>query len=223
MEMSSNEKIIGAIRFRATIDVIKSAIRKDSLVLEIGSNDASFRSCFNCKDWFTIDKYGNPDIHIDINDLGVKLPFESGSCDVIICTEVLEHLTSGSPFVKEMARVLKPSGCAIISVPNIASIKSRIKVFFGEIPNMAASGDCGPPLGGTGVLSRDGHWVAGHVVDFNLKRLRMYLERSGFKKFQWYNVPVNFRFFGFRICIPGWLSPRSFSDFILVNAGISKS
>jgi SAM-dependent methyltransferase len=220
MEISSNEKIIGAIRFGATIDALRSVIREESLVLEIGSNDASFRSCFNTKDWFTIDKYGDPDIHIDINDLGVQLPFESSSCDVIICTEVLEHLTSGSPFVKEMARVLKPSGCAIISVPNIVSIKSRIKVFFGAIPNMAASGDCGPPLGGTGVLSQDGHWVAGHVVDFNLKRLRKYLERSGFQVFRWYTVPLNFNFYNFRIHFPVCLTPKTFSDFILVKASV---
>lgn len=221
MEMSSNEKIIGVIRFRATIAVIKSVIREDSLVLEIGSNDASFRSCFNTKNWFTIDKYGNPDIHIDINDVKVKLPFETASCDLIICTEVLEHLTSGSPFIKEMARVLKPSGCAIISVPNIVSIKSRIKVFFGAMPNMAASGDCGPPLGGTGTLTQDGRWVAGHVVDFNQKRLRKYLERSGFQSFRWYMVPVNFKFYKFRICFPSFLTPITFSDFILVKASIT--
>jgi SAM-dependent methyltransferase len=223
MGISLNEKIIGKFRYKVTLSLLKTVIKRDSSVIEIGSNDASFRESFDAKSWFTLDKFGKPDIVIDINDLNVHIPFESQSCDVIICTEVLEHLTSGTPFVREMARVLKTSGSAIISVPNIVSIKSRVKVFFGGVPNMAASGDCGPPLGGTGVLSQDGNWVAGHVVDFNLKRLERYLRRSGFEYFQWYTVPINFRLFGFRVGIPGWLTPITFSDFILVRARISKT
>lgn len=213
------EDIIGKHRLKATLSILHRLVTPESCVVEIGSNDASFRSGFLAKRWTTVDKFGNPDVLIDISGPQILLPFEDGSCDVIICTEVLEHLTMGSPFVREMARVLKPTGTALISVPNIASLKSRIKVVFGALPNMAASGDCGHPLGGTGVLTKDGNWVAAHVVDFNHARLHGYLRRAGFCRFQWHVVPVQFSLAGFSIVPPQWLLPKTLSDFLMVEAG----
>lgn len=218
MDLNMQEEIIGRHRFEATISILRRLVTQESAVVEVGSNDASFRSYFTARSWTTVDKFGNPDIRIDISGPRVRLPFDDGSCDVVICTEVLEHLTMGSPFVLDMARVLKPAGTAVISVPNVASLKSRIKVLLGGLPNMAASGDCGPPLGGTGVLSEGGNWVAGHVVDFNLSRLRGYLQRAGFQNFSWHAVPVRFSLAGFDFALPEWLLPTSFQDFLLVEA-----
>lgn len=218
MDMSMQEEIVGRYRLEATLSILRRLVTQTSIVIEVGSNDASFRDGFSTRAWTTVDKFGDPDIRLDLSTPQVRLPFEDASCDIIICTEVLEHLTMGSPFVCEMARVLKPSGTALISVPNIASLKSRIKVLFGGVPNMAASGDCGPPLGGTGVLSEDGHWVAGHVVDFNRARLRGYLERAGFRAFKWHVVPVKFSMAGFQFAIPSWMLPTTLTDFLMVEA-----
>jgi len=221
MDITMHE-IIGKPRFSATTRILRRLIRPDSRVVEIGSNDASFRNDFNVASWTTVDKYGTPDVQVDINVPDVHLPFADDSCDLIICTEVLEHLTLGTPFTREMSRVLKPGGTAVISVPNIASLKSRIKVLFGGLPNMAASGDCGHPLGGTGMLSDDGHWVAGHVVDFNLARLKAYLKRAGFQSFSWHKVPVTIPLSSVSLVIPAWVLPLSFPDFLLVEASPAK-
>lgn len=214
------EEIIGRYRLEATLSILRRLITPESMVVEVGSNDASFRSGFVAGSWVTVDKFGSPDVRIDISGPHVKLPFGDGSCDVVVCTEVLEHLTMGGPFVRELVRILKPGGVAVISVPNIASLKSRIKLFFGGLPNMAASGDCGPPLGGTGVLSDDGNWVAGHVVDFNRARLRGYLKRAGFRGFTWHAVPIRLSILKFRLALPAWLFPKAFSDFLLVEARV---
>ncbi|MGY1529601.1 methyltransferase domain-containing protein [Luteimonas sp. A649] len=211
-------EVIGKHRLEATQSILRRIVTSESNVVEVGSNDASFRNDFSARSWTTVDKFGEPDIRIDINDPQVRLPFDDESCDVVICTEVLEHLTMGGPFVREMARVLKPTGAAVISVPNIASLKSRFKVLLGGLPNMAASGDCGPPLGGSGVLSEDGNWVAGHVVDFNRSRLRGYLQRAGFRSFTWHVVPVRFSLAGFNFALPQWLLSASVSDFLLIEA-----
>lgn len=49
---------------------------------------------------------------------GERIPLDDGSVDVLTCIEVIEHTRSDSQTVRELFRVLKPGGTAIISVPN---------------------------------------------------------------------------------------------------------
>ena len=41
---------------------------------------------------------------------GERLPFESGSFDLVYCKQVLEHVRHPEPLMAEVARVLRPSG-----------------------------------------------------------------------------------------------------------------
>lgn len=54
------------------------------------------------------------------------------SVDVILCLDVIEHLVFADQekAVAEFARVLKPGGRALISVPNLAHLASRLSFFF---------------------------------------------------------------------------------------------
>lgn len=213
------QDIIGASRLDATNRLIRQHSDPDSIVLEIGSNEASFRSFHQSNSWTTVDKYGQPDVAADLDGANVHLPFEDGSIDLVICTEVLEHLRAGSALVNEMSRVLSKQGTSIISVPNICSLKSRVKVTLGLMPNLAASGDCGIPLGGTGTLV-DGTWVGGHVVDFNLPRLRAYLERGSLTISKAHKVAIEVPYGKSRdvVTLPAWMYPVTFCDFLLVTA-----
>jgi len=47
----------------------------------------------------------------------MSLPFQDGSFDKIICSEVLEHVPDDGQSMREMARVLKDDGLIAISVP----------------------------------------------------------------------------------------------------------
>ncbi len=47
-----------------------------------------------------------------------KLPYKSESIDTIICSEVFEHLKHEKKAIAEIARVLKPNGSLIVTVPN---------------------------------------------------------------------------------------------------------
>jgi SAM-dependent methyltransferase len=47
----------------------------------------------------------------------LTLPFRSGSFDVVIAAEVLEHIDRDETAMEEIARVLKPSGVAVVTVP----------------------------------------------------------------------------------------------------------
>lgn len=48
---------------------------------------------------------------------GIDVPLESNSFDLIVCTEVLEHVVDLNKTMSEMKRILKPGGCAIITIP----------------------------------------------------------------------------------------------------------
>jgi len=58
-----------------------------------------------------------------------NLPCKDEVFKQVICSEVLEHLLSPSEALHEMARILKPNGVAVISVPNELWI-NRIKSFL---------------------------------------------------------------------------------------------
>ena len=61
------------------------------------------------------------DIHCQTIDLScmdvTRLPFKSNSFDIVICSEVLEHIKDDKKAVSELVRILKPGKILAISVP----------------------------------------------------------------------------------------------------------
>lgn len=55
------------------------------------------------------------------------MPFRRGCFDVVTCFEVLEHLDEPGVAVEEFARVLRPGGRLLLSVPNDEGLKYRMK------------------------------------------------------------------------------------------------
>jgi SAM-dependent methyltransferase len=51
---------------------------------------------------------------------GSSVPFKDGIFDLVICTEVLEHLENPKNMVAEMNRVLAMDGTVIISIPSLS-------------------------------------------------------------------------------------------------------
>jgi methionine biosynthesis protein MetW len=60
-----------------------------------------------------------------------SLPFKDETFDVVVCTDVLEHLFAPLFLVGEIHRVLRPEGTAVVSVPNQFDIVSRLRILFG--------------------------------------------------------------------------------------------
>lgn len=59
--------------------------------------------------------------------LNRPLPFAENSYDVVVMTEVIEHLPDHFMIIAEIARILKPGGQVIITSPNIHRLQSRLK------------------------------------------------------------------------------------------------
>jgi len=109
-----------------------SLINKEGLkVLELGTGNGEL--------FEELEKGGFNVTGIDINikehlrkknvikhDLNNKLPFKNNTFDVVVGLEILEHLFNPYETMKEIRRVLKEGGCAVISMPNSASLFSRI-------------------------------------------------------------------------------------------------
>lgn len=55
-----------------------------------------------------------------------SLGCDDSQFDIVICTEVLEHLLDARIALQEMHRVLKPGACAIISTPNSGNFFAKI-------------------------------------------------------------------------------------------------
>lgn len=183
-------------------------------VLEIGSTDFSFRPYTQpaARRWITVDFFPPADILIDLDQPRLRLPLEADSFQVVICTEVMEHLRFATALLDELHRVLSPGGHLFLSVPNITSLTYRLAWLVGHIPSCAASADLGPDFNGTGYCSTEhSRWIAGHVGDYNLPRLRALLTAKGFTALRFRGDGLHHR----RQVAPPWLVPVSLSSTLL--------
>lgn len=87
----------------------------DGRVLDIGggrvSTNHSYSEIFPNRFSVDIDPERKPDVVGDAH----SLPVEDSSFDVVLCTEVLEHLHTPQKAIDEMYRVLKPGGKLILT------------------------------------------------------------------------------------------------------------
>jgi len=62
-----------------------------------------------------------------------SLPFASASFDIVLCTEVLEHVQDPRRVIAELVRVAGPRGRVVVSIPNEAMI-DRVKRVLRRTP-----------------------------------------------------------------------------------------
>jgi len=67
-------------------------------------------------------------------DLNARLPFEDASFDVIHSNQVIEHLWNTDNMLREIRRLLKPDGYAVVSTNNLASWHNVVSLAMGWQP-----------------------------------------------------------------------------------------
>jgi SAM-dependent methyltransferase len=200
------------------IKAIEKSIRKLNFasVLEIGAGDYSFKYIRGGSKvfWVRSDLSHHSDVICDFNLDQWGLPFSEEVFDLVICTEVLEHLLWPHELLKEAHRVLSSNGKILLSVPNITSLTYRIAWVLGHVPSCAASGNLPPEIGSTTYQKSDGKLIGGHVVDFSLKKILRLIKLSGFEVIEIKGSGIIWH----KQILPFWLIPVSFSSNIICLA-----
>jgi len=123
-------------------DLYVQLIGKERDILEVGCRAGNLTQHFH---------EGNKVVGIDVDRNALKefekrlgleghwvdadsegFPFEAERFDTVVFSEVMEHLRFPQKALKEIARVLKPGGRLIGSVPNAFRLRNRIKFLRGK-------------------------------------------------------------------------------------------
>jgi SAM-dependent methyltransferase len=102
------------------------------------------------------------------------LPVADAVADVVIMSELIEHLVDPDGAVAEARRVLRPGGSLLLSTPNLAAWYNRGLLAAGIQPVFSE-------VSLRGVFGRPGRVVAGHLRLFTRRALTEFLAASGFR------------------------------------------
>lgn len=109
-------------------------------VLDVGAGSCPYRAYFAHCDYRTHDfeklvpsqlrdKRGYDQLDY-VGDI-CSIPVEDASFDVVLCTEVLEHVSEPIRAVKEFARIVKPGGKLILTAPLGSGLHQEPYHFYG--------------------------------------------------------------------------------------------
>ncbi|MGH7246141.1 MAG: class I SAM-dependent methyltransferase [Candidatus Levyibacteriota bacterium] len=92
---------------------------------------------------------------------GHRIPFANNSFDLVICTEVLEHVENPNQMLLEIKRVLSEKGVAIIELDSASILFTTVWFLWTKIHGKV--------------------WKHAHLHSFNPKKLERLLKNSGFE------------------------------------------
>jgi len=112
------------------------------------------------------------------SDIGTHhLPFHDESFDLAILDAVIEHLQDPIRALRETHRVLRKGGNLLLSTPNQATLKNRVKLLLG--------GSIYAPLDqwlrSARIQKGNLNEFVGHIREYTIKEIRTILSLSGFK------------------------------------------
>lgn len=110
-------------------------------------------------------------VRCDQIDVAGRLPYADAAFDIACSLEVVEHVEDQFHFAREIYRVLRPGGIAVLSTPNVLNMNSRLRQLHS----------------GFGVLfdplllsSTDPVHTSGHIHPVSYYYLAYQLRRAGF-------------------------------------------
>lgn len=113
-------------------------------VLDLGAADGSVASVLrrmDCKIWgVDLDDAAAEEasawcesvVVADLNTLDLSGSFDGRKFDVVLMLDVLEHLIDPVDVLRRVSDVLRPTGWAVISLPNVAHISVRLALLGGQ-------------------------------------------------------------------------------------------
>ena len=116
-----------------------------------------------------------PFVPLDFNQPGFSARLGEHSFALVTAIEVIEHVESPIGFLREIGRLLRPGGTAVLTTPNVDNAPARVKFLLtGKIRMMDAQGE---PT---------------HISPiFSDLLTRQYLPLAGLQMVEWGRFPVN--------------------------------
>jgi ubiquinone/menaquinone biosynthesis C-methylase UbiE len=136
------EKIFAYNRKRRDKWMIKQAdnIPNGSKVLDVGAGGCPHRKLFSHCKYFSQDFVQLADVQIQ-NQVGygkinfvsdiINIPVTDSSFDVVLCTEVIEHVPDPISAITEISRILKPGGTLLLTAPLQSGLHQEPYHFYG--------------------------------------------------------------------------------------------
>jgi SAM-dependent methyltransferase len=109
---------------------------------------------------------------IDCDRIGEdgKLPYADEAFDIVFSLEVIEHVEDQFAFCREIMRVLRPGGLAILSTPNVLNVNSRVRILHSGFATLF------DPLP---LSTVDAVHTSGHIHPISYYYLAYALKRAG--------------------------------------------
>lgn len=116
-----------------------AVITAGARVLDVGAGSCPYRHVFSHCEYQTQDftgldaaqlRYGNYG-QIDYICDATAIPVEDASFDVVLCTEVLEHVPEPQQVIREFARILRPGGTLLLTAPLGSGLHQEPYHFYG--------------------------------------------------------------------------------------------
>jgi SAM-dependent methyltransferase len=103
----------GARRIRVMIREMARVLPPALRVLDLGGGRAPYKHFFPSRQYITADLFDRAHARCAA---GV-LPFSNAAFDVVLCTEVLEHVPNPDATLQEIRRVLRGGGTLVLTTP----------------------------------------------------------------------------------------------------------
>lgn len=149
--------------------------KKDVILLDVGCGEGLFSKHINKEviNYFGMDiskiqvkKAKERGLNVIVHDLSKKWPFQAEFFDVVLASEIIEHIYDTDFFLRECYRVLKKKGILILTTPNIAYLGSRLRLLIGRRPPV--------------IDIRVNKKTSGHIRAFTYHDLKVLLKDNNF-------------------------------------------
>jgi SAM-dependent methyltransferase len=105
-----------------------------AILLDLGCGTRPFRSLYESRSSFSVGTdvpFSQHDTSaVDVYSIAHALPFDDAVFDIVLCTEMLEHVPDPGAVLSEIRRVLKPGGRLVMTTPFLVPLHEEPYDFF---------------------------------------------------------------------------------------------
>lgn len=193
--LSSDKKDTQFMRHDEVVDFVSNQIRDQKIsILDVGCgtgnilkklNTLDFQELHGC-DWLPVsNKTPYKYTQVDLNKQGLS-KYSDNTFDLLICSDVIEHLENPAQILQEIQRVLKPEGHVILTIPNAWNIQERLLFLLTANSSRYVSERKSAPFG--------------HISFFTTDILESLFDRAGLNLIRL--IPGNNYFLGHSLRLP---------------------